>query len=73
MLHRWNGQGSGIMAMGLTAALAEWSFAQPPEADIRSHLGSYDKSLKSALDEVCSPSSRICETGYFDLSILIRD
>ncbi|KAM5342007.1 hypothetical protein ACJ41O_015038 [Fusarium nematophilum] len=73
MLHRWKGQGTGILPVASTAALAEWTFPQSPTADIQRFLARHDDETEALVDEVCSPTSRICEAGYFDLTIIIRD
>ncbi|KAJ9418962.1 hypothetical protein FOXG_17213 [Fusarium oxysporum f. sp. lycopersici 4287] len=71
MLYRWTGRGTGIYPLEPTVAYAEWLFSQPPEHDIHQYLSGHNEVSRQIVNEVCSPASRICEEGYFDLSIVI--
>jgi hypothetical protein len=71
MLYRWKGRGTGVVPMEREAALAEWSFPHAPDADIKNCLPGHSACSRALIEEVCSPESRICEEGYFDLSIMI--
>jgi hypothetical protein len=72
MLYRWKGRGTGIIPMNQSAALEQWTFFQSTEEHIHDYLIRPTEQARSAIEEVCSPGSRICEEGYFDFSILIH-
>ncbi|KAH8743759.1 hypothetical protein F5883DRAFT_592085 [Diaporthe sp. PMI_573] len=71
MLYRWKGRGTGILRLDPDTAAAEWEFLQPPDADILGSVPRHETQCHRLLLEVCSPRSRLCEPGYFDLSILV--
>lgn len=73
MLYRWTGRGKGILPLTDDMAKAMWEFAQSPEAEIRpSGDGPGMGRSLAIVQDVCSPDSRLCEPGFFDMSIVIR-
>lgn len=72
MPYRWTGNGTGFVAMDAEAASKEWNLPANPNDDIQSGLRGFAQSVKSLVDEVCSPNDRICKPGYFDMTVFIE-
>ena len=71
MLYRWSAGGTGIVPLTQQAALAIWAFPKPPEEIIQPYESGPVLQVAESIDEVCSPESRICQPGYFDMSVLL--
>jgi hypothetical protein len=72
-MYRWKGRGKGIIPLNGEVADEIGEFDEAPGAEILP-FGSGSSVMNSlkVIHEVCSPSSRMCEPGFFDMSILIR-
>ncbi|QGA14829.1 hypothetical protein EYB26_002485 [Talaromyces marneffei] len=69
MQYRWCGHGTGILALSNTAALSEWTFPVPPDEEIWSWNGELEVTLYAVVTRLCDPTMRMCQPGYFDLSL----
>ncbi|KAH7367778.1 hypothetical protein B0T11DRAFT_275975 [Plectosphaerella cucumerina] len=72
-MYRWKRRGKGIIPLNGEVADEIGEFDEAPGAEILP-FGSGSSVMNSleVIHEVCSPSSRMCEPGFFDMSILIR-
>lgn len=71
MLYRWSDGGTGILPLTRHEALAIWTFPQTPEENFRSYDSGDPSQIAEVINAVCSPGNRICQPGYFDMSVLI--
>lgn len=72
ILYRWTSSGTGIVPLSRDQAERCWGSSFAPGSAMKIGDKSKTQTTVDLIEEVCSPTSRICEPGYFDLSILIR-
>jgi len=73
--YRWRGSGSGIIKLTTVGAACEWNHGsvnwQCP-LFIPSAASTNDGDMKrKAILAICDPAARVCQSGYFDLSISV--
>jgi hypothetical protein len=71
MLYRWTGKGTGILSLDRPTAEQIWEFPRAPEAVFFSDGEGWEQSLRGIIVRLSSSQSRLCEDGYFDLSITL--
>ncbi|KAJ0415412.1 hypothetical protein BJY00DRAFT_293540 [Aspergillus carlsbadensis] len=70
-LYRWTAGGSGMVQLKERDALREWAFIDKPTDPLWNGTTGADRVLVQAICELCDDRRRICEAGFFDLSISV--
>ncbi|KAL3457142.1 hypothetical protein BJX64DRAFT_293396 [Aspergillus heterothallicus] len=73
MYYRWRGQGTGVIPLSQEDADAEWRYpVSPDEAPLleQYYLVGAKAELQRVAVELCAADARMCQNGYFDLSIV---
>ncbi|KAL2817629.1 hypothetical protein BJX63DRAFT_385553 [Aspergillus granulosus] len=71
-LYRWTEQGSGIIQLNEEDGLAEWGFEDKPTDPVWNIRPGTDAiALLPVICGLCDDGRRICEEGFFDLSISV--